>query len=385
MKTLNSVRDWMFNQVHSKNLVYNTCWEDPACDRKLLEFDGKSNIVMITSAGCNALDYLLDHPAQIHCIDMNPRQNALLQLKLAAFRHGDFDELFKMFGKGKSEDVKVFYHNNLRQFLPQFAQNYWDKNIKYFNGKGLRKSFYHYGSSGTFAWLSNRYLKARKKLYRQVKELFEAETLEAQAAIYNQIEGRILNPLVGWVVNQHLTMSLVGVPRAQQQLFVDKYEKGALGYIQECLRKVFTELPLSNNYFWRLYLDGEYTEDCCPSYLNPEHFSSIREQADKVNTYTTTMSSFLKANPNQYSHYILLDHQDWLAAHDVPALEEEWDLILRNSKPGTKILLRSAASKVDFFPDFVMDKIVFEKEKTTETHREDRVGTYASVYMGIVK
>ena len=375
----------MFNQVHSKNLVYNTCWEDPACDRQLLNFDADSNIVMITSAGCNALDYLLDNPNNVHCIDMNPRQNALLQLKVAAFKNGNFDRLFQLFGQGKCEDAKEFYQEELRRFLPEFAQKYWDKNIKFFNGKGLRKSFYHYGSSGTFAWLSNRYLKARKKLYRQVQQMFDAETLEEQASIYYQIEGRILNPLVGWVVNRHLTMSLVGVPRAQQQLFVDKYEKGALGYIQECLRKVFTELPLSRNYFWRLYLDGAYTEDCCPSYLAREHFNTLADRIDNVHTYTTTISDFLKKNPGPYSHFILLDHQDWLAAHNVPALEEEWRLIMQNSRPGTKILLRSAAATVDFFPDFIHDRIEFEQEMTRQTHQQDRVGTYASVYMGIVK
>ena len=387
MKQLDRVRDWMFKQVHGNNLVYNTCWEDPRCDRKLLNFNNDTEIVMITSAGCNALDYLLDNPKKIHCIDMNPRQNALLELKMAVFAGADHQTLFQLFGKGKHEDVKPIYNEQIRPHLPEFAQQYWDKNIKFFNGKGLRKTFYHYSTSGTFAWLANQYLKARKKLYRQIQQLFESENLERQALIYREIEGRILNPIVGWFVNRHLTMSLVGVPRAQQDLFVDKYEKGALGYIQECLRKVFTEQPITDNYFWRLYLNGEYTETCCPSYLEENNFDLICQQLNKVKTYTNTISGFLKANPKPYSHYILLDHQDWLAANDIPALEEEWRLILENSKPGTKILLRSAAEEVDFFPDFVLQKVDFEQEKalTEQIHQEDRVGTYASVYLGIVK
>jgi S-adenosylmethionine-diacylgycerolhomoserine-N-methlytransferase len=46
-----------------------------------MELDRHSSVVMITSAGCNALDYLLDDPARIHAIDVNFRQNALLELK----------------------------------------------------------------------------------------------------------------------------------------------------------------------------------------------------------------------------------------------------------------------------------------------------------------
>ena len=76
-------QDAIFSQVHGGNLVYNTCWEDPRLDREMLNLQPDSRVVMITSAGCNALDYLLDGPAQIHAVDMNPRQNALLQLKIA--------------------------------------------------------------------------------------------------------------------------------------------------------------------------------------------------------------------------------------------------------------------------------------------------------------
>lgn len=385
VEKLNGLRDWVFRQVHSKNLVYNTCWEDPRCDRQLLEFDKNSEIVMITSAGCNALDYLLDSPHQINCIDVNPRQNSLLQLKLATFKAGNFDDLFEMFGRGAHTDIRELYNDKLRDMLPEYAQKYWDKNLNYFNGKGIRKTFYHYSTSGTFAWLTNQYLKAQRKLYDKVQQMFEADSVERQAAIYYEIERKLLNKLMEWVINRHVTMSLVGVPRSQQELFMDKYERGALGYVQESLRKVFTKLTLHDNYFWRLYVNGSYTESCSPSYLKRNNFDIIREQADKVKTHTSTISQFLENNPKPYSHYILLDHQDWLAANNVPALEEEWQLILQNSKPGTKILLRSAAEEIDFFPDFVLDAVEFEREKTVEIHEQDRVGTYASVYMGIVK
>ena len=382
---LNELRDWVFRQVHTKNLVYNTCWEDPRCDRELLEFDADSEIVMITSAGCNALDYLLDNPRQINCVDVNPRQNALLQLKLATFKAGDFADLFALFGKGAHRDVKALYQEKIRPELPEFAQRYWDKNLNFFNGKGIRKSFYHYGTSGTFAWLTHQYLKAQRNLYDKVQQMFEAENIERQSAIYYEIERKLLNKLIEWVINRHVTMSLVGVPRSQQELFIDKYERGALGYVQESLRKVFTKMDLHDNYFWRLYLNGSYTEECSPSYLKRENFDAIRDRASKINTNTCTISQFLRENPKTYSHYILLDHQDWLAANNRPALEEEWLLILQNSRPGTRILLRSAAEQIDFFPDFVLDAVEFEREKTLEMHEQDRVGTYASVYMGIVK
>lgn len=385
MKKLHRIKDWVFNQVHSKNLVYNTCWEDPRCDRELLEFDANSNVVMITSAGCNALDYLLDGPAKINCVDVNFRQNALLQLKMATFRHTDYETLYQLFGKGFHPDIRNLYQEDLRPHLPEFAQAYWDKNINFFNGKGPRKTFYHYGTSGIFAWMASKYIKARKPLYKKITQLLNAQSLEEQTRIYDQIEPKLTGRIMEWLVNRHFAMSLLGVPRSQQELFVREYEKGALGYIQECLRKVFTELPIQDNYFWRLYLDGAYTSECSPEYLKAHHFETLAQRVDRIQTNITTITEYLRANPGPYSHFILLDHQDWLAANNRPALEEEWQLILQNSRPGTKILLRSAAQEVDFFPDFVLDRLVFEKEKTVSTHHKDRVGTYASVYLGIVQ
>ena len=82
-----AIFDWLsrriFNTVHRNNLVYNTCWEDPRLDRVALDIGADDNILVITSAGCNALDYALTSPNHVYAVDMNPRQNALLELKLS--------------------------------------------------------------------------------------------------------------------------------------------------------------------------------------------------------------------------------------------------------------------------------------------------------------
>ena len=49
----------LFNAIVSRSLVYNTCWEDPAIDRQALALGADDSVLVITSAGCNALDYAL--------------------------------------------------------------------------------------------------------------------------------------------------------------------------------------------------------------------------------------------------------------------------------------------------------------------------------------
>ncbi len=94
-----------------KTARLQTYWEDPRLDREMLALQFDSRVVMITSAGCNALDYLLDDPAEIHAIDIDPRQNALLELKMAVIQHGNYDELFNMFGNGLRPALSIFSRN----------------------------------------------------------------------------------------------------------------------------------------------------------------------------------------------------------------------------------------------------------------------------------
>ena len=101
--------------------------------------------------------------------------------------------------------------------------------------------------------------------------------------------------------------------------------------------------------------------------------------------HTATVANFLRENPASYSHYVLLDHQDWLAAHNTAALIEEWDLILQNSRPGTRILLRSAGVRVDFIPAHVLERLELDPETADRLHPLDRVGTYGCTFLATVK
>ena len=343
-------------------------------------------MVMITSAGCNALDYLLDEPAEIHSVDMNPRQNAVLELKRASFQELSFDDHFQLFGTGAHPAFQELYSEQLRPVLPAYAQEFWDKNTNYFSEKGVRKSFYYYGTSGALAWMMYQYFKTRPGIAQRIDALFRCDDLQEQRALYEELEPKLVNQLIHWAVNQHLVMCLIGVPRSQQELFRDKYDDGATGFLKECLRGVFTRHLMKDNYFWRLYWEGKYEKDCCPEYLRESNFGILGERQSRIHQYTTTLQNFLERNPSDYSHYVLLDHQDWLAANNRPALDSEWRAILENSRSGTKILLRSAAHEIDFFPDFVLDQVEFvPQEELRPMHKADRVGTYASVYLGEVK
>lgn len=383
-RLLKSAHDMVFRHVHNSNLIYNTAWEDPRLDRQLMKLGRGSRVVMITSAGCNALDYLLDDPAEIHAVDMNYRQNALLELKQALIRQDDFQTLFEMFGLGSHPEHAAVYQR-VRPSLPGPAQKFWDRRIGFFNPASLKKSFYYHGTAGVAAWvMGNALFKARPNIRHLAMCLLDARTLEEQKEAYGLFEQQVWGPFSHWLLRQPALMTLLGVPRPQIRLIQESYPGGLTGYVKDKLRHVMTELPMADNYFWRVYMTGSYTLGCCPNYLKQENQPVLRARSHRLKTYTTTVANFLREHPGLYTHFVLLDHQDWLAAHDTAALREEWELILANSAPGARVLMRSASVKVDFIPENVRARLRFFPQRTEVLHQLDRVGTYGSLHFAEV-
>src|SRR5262249_6201564 len=103
------LRKRIFEHFVSSQLIYNQCWEDYALDQSALRIGPGDRIVTITSAGCNALNYLLFDPTRIDAVDLNPHQSALLELKVAAIRVLKHEDFFAMFGTGRIDRHREVY------------------------------------------------------------------------------------------------------------------------------------------------------------------------------------------------------------------------------------------------------------------------------------
>ena len=378
------LQDAFFGLVHGNRLIYNTCWEDPRLDRQLLGLSSDSRVVVITSAGDNALDYLLDDPGRVACVDLNFRQNALLELKRTLFLHGSHEELFSFFGQGGGSECAGVYAR-VRRHLPPYAVAFWDANSRYFKAGRLSRSFYYHGASGAVAFAFSRLVSLVKpRLRRDIPRLLAARSADEQRRIYAAIEPVFWDRVSRWLVGRPALMALLGVPRPQIRLIQDSHPGGLEGFVREKMRRVFTESPMAENYFWRVYMTGRYTRECCPEYLKQANFEAIRERLPRLTSHTASLSAFLQDNPGPYSHFILLDHQDWLAHHAPAALAEEWDRIFAAAAPGAKILMRSAGLDVSFVPGAAQQRLRFFPELTVPMHEDDRVGTYGSQHLAVV-
>ena len=393
MKAVLTLRDRIdhvvFNAFYSRSLVYNTCWEDPAVDRLALALKPHDTLLVITSAGCNVLDYALAGPRRIHAVDANPRQTALLELKLAGIRHLDFEDFFALFGGGVHQHIRALYHEALRSDLSPFAQRFWDERLHWFNPE--HGSFYFQGLAGTVARAFHAYLRVRPRLAAGVEELILAESIKVQRAIYEtQVQPLMWGAGMNWTLSRQLTMSLLGVPYAQRRQVQAQHRRGVAGFIREAVEYVFRELPIWTNYFWMVYLNGRYTQTCCPEYLKRANFTALKAGvADRVVPHTCTVTAFLQHTEERISKFVLLDHMDWMSSYYPEALAEEWTAILERATASARVIFRSAHAAPAYLDlieigarrERLRERLVFHPQLARDLQRRDRVHTYAGFHV----
>ena len=383
-----------FNWIHRHNLVYNACWEDPRLDRQALQLGPDDDILMITSAGCNALDYALVEPNHIYAVDVNPRQHALLELKLARIRALDYSEFFDLFERGHLAAWDSTYHDRLRPQLSPPARAIWDRWGVLFQGRGRRQSFYFRGSAGFFAWLINGYINRMARIRDAINDLLAVETVAEQQEIYDnrQLNEAIWRPLVQWCLNRNVTLAMLGVPQSQRQQLDTGYPGGTVQFIVDRVETVFRTLPLFDNYFWRVYLTGTYTPQCCPEYLKPDNFERLKNGlADRISVATNSVLGFLNGHPGTISRYVLLDHMDWLYCNAQDVLAAEWQAIVDHAANDCRMIWRSAGLTVDFVDPIPVSSggrtrplgewLRYDTQLASQLHQRDRVNTYGSFYI----
>lgn len=386
----------MFDAIYSRSLVYNTSWEDPAVDRRALDLGANDTVLVITSAGCNALDYALTGPRRVHAVDANPRQNALLELKLAGIRHLDFEDFFALFGEGGHPRFREMYHDALRRALSPFARQFWDARQHWFSHADARGSFYYYGLSGIVARTFRHFLAVKPRLREGLGELLDARTMDRQREVYESMVARELwTPYVSWALSRQLTMSMLGVPHPQRKEVERQHAGGIGGFVREAVEYIVHQLPLWTNYFWTLYLRGRYTRDNCPEYLHRETFLALKAGGvERIHLHTCTVTEFLQRTQERITKFVLLDHMDWMSSYQPQALVDEWNAILDRAASGARVILRSAHADPAYLRTVdvgngpnrrrLTEAVRFYPELARELSRADRVHTYAGFHIADV-
>ncbi|KAG0018984.1 hypothetical protein BGZ81_009978 [Podila clonocystis] len=366
-----------------RSYIYAFTWEDPRIDLQVLDLQQDDVMFVITSAGDNALEYALKgQPSRIHCVDMNPCQNHLLELKLAAINVLPHTDFWKLFGKGQHEGFRRLLIEKLSPVLSSTAVQFWYKNRATFD-----KSFYETGYSGMalslFKWLVR-----TKGLSGAVQEVSTTEEINTQVRLWESVIKPATMPkwFVKWVLSHPAFLwNALGVPINQMKLILD--EGDAVEYIYDTLDPIMHRSLFKNDqYFYNLVANRQYTATSCPSYLTQEGFQSLKETraTDAMVLHTSSIIQVLRSmRDGELTKAVLMDHMDWFGPADA---EEEIREVARAIRAGGMVLWRSAGREPWYNALFV--KHGFEVKAVGvrvpgSGVSIDRVNMYASCYRAI--
>ena len=123
---------------------YAQCWEDADVLLKGLNVQEGDICAGIGSAGDNCLSLLTKNPKRVIAVDMNPAQLACIELRVAAFKGLQHQELLELLGSRPSGRRRELY-NQCRPHLSEENRRFWDANQQAIeNGIGSAGKFEHY-------------------------------------------------------------------------------------------------------------------------------------------------------------------------------------------------------------------------------------------------
>lgn len=109
-------------------LSYSFGNEDCHTEREALNIQPSDRVVCITASGDRPLHLLLDECEEVVSVDLNPVQNYLLYLKMAALEHLAYEEYLNFLGANASNNRKEVF-GNLSPHLPEPVFNFWKDHI----------------------------------------------------------------------------------------------------------------------------------------------------------------------------------------------------------------------------------------------------------------
>ena len=206
--------------------IYAFTWEDSRVDSRLLKITSEDVILAITSAGDNILSYALERPKRIHAVDLNPTQNHLLELKVAAFRGLEYADMWKIFGEGKHENFHDLLLQRLSPHLSSQAFDYWlHAGPATFSPQG--KGLYSTGGSRHALQLVQ-WLGKLLGINKDLSQFAAAQTLAEQREIWSKrIRRVLLSRLLAYFVigSERFLWKALGVPSEQRAMIEEDFKR----------------------------------------------------------------------------------------------------------------------------------------------------------------
>jgi S-adenosylmethionine-diacylglycerol 3-amino-3-carboxypropyl transferase len=252
---------------------YANCWEDADVLVAALQPAPGSRLLSIASAGDNTLA-LLAEGAEVLAVDLSLPQLACLELRCAAFRELDYEELVGFLGV-REKDGRLRTYEALASQLSPAARRFWDEHTAHVAGgiihAGRFEDYFRIFRTRVLPLIHSR---------TTVSDLLQPRSPAERREFW---ENRWNNRRWRWLFRLFFSRFLLGRLGRDPEFF--RYVEGSVS--ERIMRRAhygLTELSTHDNPFLDYIATGHF-QSALPRYLRRDHFESIRSGLDRLTVF----------------------------------------------------------------------------------------------------
>lgn len=301
---------------------YANVWEDAEVLRAALQPARDKRMLSIASAGDNAFA-LLAAGVEVVAADLSPAQIALVELKRAAIRRLEREDLLAFLGLRKGEDRRAVYER-LEHDLPARTRDFWREHLdEIADGVVHHGKFEHY-----FELFRERVLPLlhrRKTVLALLEEKDEAARKELYDRTWNNLRWRLLFR----VFFSRFTMGRLGRDPEFFRYVEGSVAERILGRTEYAL----TVLPTHANPYVEYILTGSFKR-ALPLYLRSDVYPDVRRNLDRLTLFEGSVDEAAHAHRGEgFDGFNLSDIFEYLDADTSAAV---YGRLLETARPGAR-------------------------------------------------
>jgi len=318
----------------ARTLNFTSANEDGATELAALALQPKDHVLCLTASGARPLDLLLGAPARITSIDINPAQNELLRLKIAAYQALGDEALHAYLGIAATPH-RLDLHRKVESFLPPASRDFWSARRGVLASgvwhSGRWERVLRLGAAGTSLIRG-----------RSIDMLLEAPTLAEQADIWRtRFDDAVWHGAVRLLSQRWFWTQVVGEPGGA---FLPSPAESA-AHLTGLFRRASENIFFRESDFAALLLRGRQTpQTALPLHMRPENFGLIRERLERIHIAEEGLATLGASGHGPFDAFSLSDFGSYCSQTDYDAC---WRGILAAARPGARYCERVFMNPVE--------------------------------------
>ncbi len=359
------------NRSFFKKIAYSTCWEDFNTINNALRIKKNDTLISISSAGDNVLNALLKNPKKILSVDFNPNQNYLLELKIKAIKHLNYEEFLDLIGIIESKDREKLY-KKISKKLSKDSQKFWNNNLKL-----IKKGITYNGRQEKYIKLIGRTIRSFKGDEVCINFLKIKDRKKQEEYFQKNIKNLVWDMFFKFFYSKPVMLL------AKDKLVLSQTNDNSVNKIfKQRTEYAVKKIPVYKNPFTSLALIGKYlNEEYYPDYLKKENFQKLKKNIGKIEIKDGRLIEILKKLPNNsYSKFNISNVLDWVSDKEFKETIKE---IRRISKKKGRFCYFNTLIK-RHIPRTIKN-IKSDKKTANKLLKKDRSFLYGNFEVGIIR